>query len=167
MFRHLDIENECIFRLITLPQSKQSQASSAAAPRPRLTDNYLSNRSTGSSLAVCSLPFICLFQSPPEANLSSLPRSLTCWPLSLWPRRSFAIFFSSSVSSFSFSVTFSPCSHVSCLLLPCSLVSCFPYLSPSRGLIISLMSHPIKGMPENTHTFIPTTSLLVGGWLHF
>lgn len=82
------------------------------------------------------LPLLPVFQSP-DAHLSSLPNPMTSSFFF------FLHFISPPVSSFSFSVTFFPFSHFSCLLLPCSVVSCFPHLSPSRGLIIGLMSHPI------------------------
>lgn len=76
MFWCLDIENDCFVKLIILRQSKQSQASSAAAAARglRLADNYchLPNRSTGSSLALS----VCLSASsrwkssrpPPSAS---------------------------------------------------------------------------------------------------
>lgn len=134
-FRHLDAANDCILKLITLTQHKQSQASSAAAPGQRLTDNYchLSNRSLGSSLA-----WLSVFQ--PHRDLNFFP---LYWLAYLALTSSFFHHLCLSlVSSFSFSVTFSTLSR-QLSLATLLVVSCFPHLSPSRGFIISLLSHPI------------------------
>lgn len=135
VFRHLDAANDCILKLITLTQHKQSQASSAAAPGQRLTDNYchLSNRSLGSSLA-----WLSVFQ--PHRDLNFFP---LYWLAYLALTSSFFHHLCLSlVSSFSFSVTFSTLSR-QLSLATLLVVSCFPHLSPSRGFIISLLSHPI------------------------
>ena len=82
VFRHLDAENDCILKLITLTEHKQSQASSAAAPGQRLTVNYchLSNRSLGSSLLI-----VCLLASSQFKFFRSLPVGLPCIDLVLLP----------------------------------------------------------------------------------